>query len=176
MSTSFRLFVSSAVLAVLGTAPSLEAQNLKIAIIDSDRVIAESTKGQAAIASLKKLEEQKRAELSGIQQEIADLRKRLDDGAQALAADRLKDLQKQMEDKVIAARRKQDDAQREFEAAQAEAFRGIEEEIIRVIDQVGKDGGYTMIFNKFRSGLVYASDSVDITNEVLARFNQAAKP
>jgi outer membrane protein len=176
MSTSLRLFVSSAVLAVLAGAPTLEAQNLKIAIIDSDRVIAESTKGQAAIASLKKLEEQKRAELSGIQQEITDLRKRIEDGAQALAQDRLKELQKQMEDKVIAARRKQDDAQREFEAAQAEAFRGIEEEIIRVIDQVGKEGGYTMIFNKFRSGLVFASDSVDITNEVLARFNQSAKP
>lgn len=176
MSTSLRFFVSGAVLAMLGAVPSLQAQNLKIAIIDSDRVIAESTRGQAAIASLKKLEEQKRGELLGLQQEVNDLRKRIEDGAQALAADRLKEMQKQMEDKMIAARRKQDDAQREFEAAQAEAFRDIEAEIIRVIDQVGKEGGYTLIFNKFRSGLVYATDSVDITNDVLARFNQSAKP
>ena len=76
MSTSLRFFVSGAVLAMLGAVPSLQAQNLKIAIIDSDRVIAESTRGQAAIASLKKLEEQKRGELLGLQQEVNDLRKR----------------------------------------------------------------------------------------------------
>lgn len=176
MSPFLRRITPLAVIALLGVAPSFAA-DLKVAIIDSDRVVAESTRGQAAISTLRKLEEQKRAELVALQQDINDLRKRLEDGAQSLAADRIKDLQNQAEDKVIALRRKQDDAQREFEAAQAEAFRGIEEEIIRIIDQIGKEGGYTMIFNKFRSGLVYAADGIDITDQVLARYNQApAKP
>ena len=51
-----------------------------------------------------------------------------------------------------------------------------------VINQVGKDKGYTMIFNKFQAGLLYADDAVDLTDEVLKVFNTtvavpaAAKP
>jgi hypothetical protein len=50
-----------------------------------------------------------------------------------------------------------------------------------VINQVGKEKGYTLILNKFQSGLVFVDDSVDITDEVLKVFNTtvampAAKP
>lgn len=174
MSSLTRFAVPLALIALLGTTSSADAQAQKIGIIDSDRVVAESTRGQAAIASLKKIEEQKRTELVTLQQEITDLRKRIEDGAQALAQDRLKELQVQAEDKMIALRRKQDDAQREFEAAQTEAFRGIEEQIIRIIDEIGREGGYTVIFNKFRSGLVFAADGIDITDQVLTRFNASS--
>ena len=42
-----------------------------------------------------------------------------------------------------------------------------------IIDQIGKEQGLTLIFNKFQSGLVYADDTVDITDEVIRRFNTA---
>ena len=34
--------------------------------------------------------------------------------------------------------------------------------------------GLALIFNKFESGLVYASDAVEITDTVIQRFNAAA--
>jgi hypothetical protein len=36
---------------------------------------------------------------------------------------------------------------------------------------VGKEKGFTLIFNKFQSGLVYADDAIDLTDEVLKVFN-----
>jgi Skp family chaperone for outer membrane proteins len=30
----------------------------------------------------------------------------------------------------------------------------------------------TLIFNKFQSGLVYADETIDITDEVIQRFNK----
>jgi outer membrane protein len=40
-----------------------------------------------------------------------------------------------------------------------------------VIDAVGQERGLTLIFNKFQSGLVYADEAVDITDDVIRRFN-----
>ncbi len=40
-----------------------------------------------------------------------------------------------------------------------------------VIDDIGKERGLTLIFDKFQSGLVYAADEVDITDDVIQRFN-----
>ena len=40
-----------------------------------------------------------------------------------------------------------------------------------VIETVGQERGLTLIFNKFQSGLVFADQGVDITDEVIRRFN-----
>jgi hypothetical protein len=40
-------------------------------------------------------------------------------------------------------------------------------------DALGKEMGIAVIFNKFESGLVYASDAIDLTDMVIQRFNAA---
>jgi Skp family chaperone for outer membrane proteins len=40
-----------------------------------------------------------------------------------------------------------------------------------VIDEVGREQKLQLIFNKFQSGLVYAEETLDITDLVLRRFN-----
>jgi Skp family chaperone for outer membrane proteins len=47
----------------------------------------------------------------------------------------------------------------------------IERQILPVIDKLGQEQGYTLIFNKFQSGLVYADDAVDITADVITRLD-----
>lgn len=43
-----------------------------------------------------------------------------------------------------------------------------------IIEAAGAEGGYTLIFNKFQSGLVFAAEQVDITDEIIRRFDAAA--
>ena len=49
----------------------------------------------------------------------------------------------------------------------------LEAKIKPVIDAIGKEMGLAAIFNKFESGLVYASDAIDVTDTVIKRFNDA---
>ena len=85
-------------------------------------------------------------------------------------------MQKELEDGEIALRRARDDAQREFEALQAEKFQKIEQEVMPIINQVGKELGYALIFNMRQAGLVFADEAVDITAAVIERFNSPAAP
>ncbi len=88
-----------------------------------------------------------------------------------LSEERLAELNKQMEDAQIALQRFQDDAERELDESRRRELGGLEGRIIPVINQIGVERGFTLIFNKFQSGLVYADDTVDITDEVIQRFN-----
>jgi outer membrane protein len=151
------------------------AASLKVAIIDSDRIVAESTRGKAALERLRGLQEQKIAEAQRLQQEMSDLRKRMEDGRLSLAPDKLDELRKQLQDKGIALERFQADAQRELEEEREKALAAIERDVLTVINQVGQEQGYTLIFNKFRSGLVFASDAVDITPLIIQRFDAASR-
>jgi outer membrane protein len=83
------------------------------------------------------------------------------------------DLRKEGEEKMIAMQRFQDDAQRELNKKREQVLGDIEKKVFPVINQVGEAGGYTLIFNKYNSGLVYASEAVDITDDVITRFNTA---
>lgn len=108
-----------------------------------------------------------------MQKQIEALGKTFEDGRLSLAEDVLADMQKELEDKTIEIRRAQDDAERELKEMQSERFQKIEEDVLPIITEVGKDGGYTMILNKYQSGLVYADPMIDITPTVIERFDAA---
>lgn len=160
-------------LAVLGLVmvPTAADTQVKIAVIESERIVTESRDGQQALEQLKQVREQKMAEGRALQNDINELRKRLDEGGNALSEDKQEELRKEYEDKVIAIRRFQDDADRDLAKVRDATLSKIEKEVLEVIDQIGEEGGYTIILNKFQSGLVYADDAIDITDQVIERFN-----
>ena len=162
--------VAAAALALI--APAAQAQNPpKIAILDVQRLVTDSVAGKQALANLKKLQEGKVAEGKAKSEEIDALRKRLNEGRLSLADDKITELEKQLEDKVTSARRFQEDAEREFNKSRDASFQDIERRVFPVIEKFGQEGGYTFIFNKFQSGLLFAADGSDVTDQIIQRFD-----
>jgi outer membrane protein len=177
-------FVAAAVHAQ-GTAAApapASASSLRIGVINVERLVQESALGKEAFNRVKRLNDQKKDEGDKIQKELRDLEQKLADQGSALADDKRETLQKTYQEKAIAFKRFQDDATRELDTAQKKELGELERRVFPVINQVGKDKGYTMIFNKFQAGLLYADEAVDLTDEVLKVFNTtvavpaAAKP
>jgi outer membrane protein len=159
--------------AMAQAAPAPAAGTMKIAVIDTEKILMNSAAGKRALGDLKKLQDQKEAEGRTKQQEIKDLQAKLTDGRLSLAQDKLADMEKQLEDKVIDLRRFQDDANRDLTKKRDEILGQIDDKVMPVINQVGKEMGYTLIFRKFESGLIYADDAIDITNSVIQRLDAA---
>ena len=160
--------------AVPAAAPAA-AGPIKIAVIDTEKILLSSNAGKKAVADLKKLQEQREKELGARAQELKDLQGKINDGRLSLAQDKLADLSKQYEEKEIALRRAQDDATRELTKKRDEMLAQIDDRVMPVINQVGKELGYTLIFRKFESGLIYADEAVDITSVVIQRIDAAAQ-
>jgi Skp family chaperone for outer membrane proteins len=155
-------------------APAAPAGPIKIAVIDTEKILLSSQAGKKALADLKKLQEAKENELRTRAQELKDLQSKISEGRLSLAQDKLADLSKQYEEKEIALRRLQDDATRELNKKRDEMLAAIDSRVMPVINQAGKDLGYTLIFRKFESGLIYADEAVDITGVIIQRLDAAA--
>lgn len=160
--------------AVVAQSQGASAGSVKIAVIDVQRLLFDSKEGQEAVESLRNLREQKQAEAQTYQSEITALRDRLAEGRLSLSQERLTELEKQVEDKLIDFQRFQDDAERALQKGQEDAFGKIERDVMPIINEVADELGYAVIFNKFQSGLLFAADEVDITDTILERFDQAA--
>jgi outer membrane protein len=159
-------------IAVIAMAMALPASaQMNIAVIDVQRVVTESDPGKQALQKLKELQDAKIDEGRGMQQELAAMQEQMSKQRFTLSEERLAELTKQMEDMQIALQRFQDDAERELDEARRRELGGLEGQIIPVINEIGAERGFTLIFNKFQSGLVYADDTVDITDDVIRRFN-----
>jgi outer membrane protein len=158
--------------AVAAVAMPAAAQN-KIAVIDVQRVVTESDPGKEVMQRLKALTDAKSQEGQALQQQFAALQEQFNKQRFTVSESRQAEMSKEIEDKQIAIRRFQDDAQREVQEAQRRELGGLEERILPIINKVGQEQSFTLIFNKFQSGLVYADETVDITDEVIRRFNTA---
>lgn len=171
---SLSVAVMAASLVLLAAEPAARGQEVpKIAVIDVVKLLEESEPGRAGIESLRALQKQKNDQAQALTGEVADLRQRIADGQLALAQDKLEELQKQLEEKAIALKRFQDDANRELQTGQQRMLKEIQDKVMPIINQVGQEGGYSMIFNKFESGLVFASEAIDITDTVMERLNSS---
>jgi outer membrane protein len=163
--------VAALVFGLLATTGTAQAQP-KFAVISTQEIIQGSQAGKKAIEQVRALQQQKEDEVKAKQQEITDLRNRLNEGRLSLAEDKLQELQDQLETAAKKLRRMQEDAAAELKKRQEEVLSGIEREVMPIIQKVGQEDGYTMIFRKFDSGLVYVDETVDITQQVIERLDQ----
>jgi outer membrane protein len=170
----FRLTVRVAMLAVIMMALTLPAAaQSKVAVIDVQRVVTESDPGKEVMQKLRVLSDAKAQEGQTLQQNLATLQDQFNKQRFTVSEQRQAEMSKEIEDQQILIRRFQDDAQRELQEAQRRELGGLEERILPIINQVGQAEGYTLIFNKFQSGLVYADEAVDVTDRVIQMFNTA---
>ncbi|HEU4520422.1 MAG TPA: OmpH family outer membrane protein [Thermoanaerobaculia bacterium] len=161
--------------AVAAMAVPAMAQNApaRVAVIDVQRVLATSTAGKAAYDRLKKMQEERISKAKAMEDDLRKLETELSTKRLSLSEDKVAELGKQINDRKIAMQRYAQDADREVGEARDRALLELENKIKPVIDALGKEMGLAAIFNKFESGLVYASDAIDLTDTVITRFNAA---
>jgi len=160
-----------AVAALTASARAQEAPKLSLAVIDVQVLVQDSTAGKEAQARLGKLRDEKTAQGKKLQEERDGIAKQLETQRATLTDAKVAELQKQIEDKDISLRRFADDAQQQVQEATRKELSELEKKIMPIINEIGREKKYTLIFNKFQSGLVFADEAMDITDEVLKRFN-----
>lgn len=160
--------------APLAAVPASAQIAVKVGVIDVERILLDSERGQAALQEIEALRNRKQQEGQALQDEISQLRQQLQEGQLSLSEERLDGLRREVEDRAVALRRFQEDANRELTKARNEMLADLERSVLPVINQIGQEGGYTLIFNKFDSGLVFADEAVDITQAVIERYDQGA--
>jgi outer membrane protein len=166
-------FLVSVAVAALAAPMFAQTPPARVAVIDVQKVLTQSTAGKASYDKLKKMQDEKMAQAKSMDDEMRKLDADISTKRLSLSEDKLAEMQKQLADKRISMQRYAQDAEREMGEARDRELMALEGRIKPVIDALGKEMGLAAIFNKFESGLVYASDAIDITDTVIQRFNAA---
>lgn len=166
-----KFLVTMALAAVAAPLFAQTAAPQRVAVIDYQRVLLTSVAGKATSEKFKKMVEERESQGQKLQGEIKKLEDEINSKKMSLSEEKLADLGKQLSDKRIALQRYGQDAQRELEEAEDREMAALQAKVLPVINAVGKEMGLAAVFSKFQSGLLYASDAIDITDTVIKRFD-----
>ena len=150
-------------------------EGAKIAFVVLQRVVAESAEGKLASARVQALQQKKVGELNERQKAAQGLQEKLDKSGAVMSEAARADLTKQVERANVDLQRATQDAQAEVQELQQQLQEEFQRRIAPIIEAVGKEKGLHYIFNGPDSGLVWADASLDITNDVVKKFD-LAKP
>ncbi len=145
----------------------------RLAVIDVQKVLTTSTQGKAAYERLKKLQDDRVAKMQKMDEEVKSMANDLTTKKLSLSEEKQAEMAKAIQEKQTAMQRYAQDADKEVTDARDKALQELDGKIKPIIDGIGKEMGLAVIFNKFESGLIYASDAIDITETVIKRFNES---
>lgn len=158
--------------AVLAQSPAA----LKIGVFDANRVSEETDEGKRIAAKLSQFGDKKKGELSAKEKEIADIRAQLDSQNLSLSPEKVQQLQKDAQKKGLELQQAQEAARNEFQIEVSDAQNKFQEQLIRVINQFGRDEGFTLIVERSTGGVAFAAESIDVTTAIVDKFNTMVKP
>jgi len=164
-----RAFATAALVAGLAAAPLAHAQDLKIGVVNSDRILRDS---QPARAAMQKLE----GEFSKRDKELQDMGARLKQGAERFEkdgpvmseSDRVR-RQRELAEMDREFQRKQREFREDFNQRRNEELQRLLESTNRIIRQIAEQEKYDVILQE----AVYFNPRVDITERVLKALNAA---
>jgi len=159
-------------LMLLFTASALAA-GPKIGVINMQKIIAQSEPGQDAMKSLQDEFKDVKEKMDQQKQEIENIQQELQKQEFVLS-------QEAKEDKQLAYKRKVRDFQdmyrsyqRKIQQEEQKLSEPVIKLVVEVITEYGKKQGYTTITDAQASGLIYADEEVDLTEEIMVEVNKA---
>jgi outer membrane protein len=160
---------------LLVQAPLAQAQT-KVGYVDLQRALNEVADGRAAKAKLKKEFDVRQKELDDKQEELKKMQADIQAKADVMSEDARRKAQADMDQKLMAVSKLYATLQKELQQKEHDATKGIFARMSSIIKNIAEAENVSMVFEKTDSGLLFALPSLDLTNELIRRYNsQAAK-
>jgi Skp family chaperone for outer membrane proteins len=148
---------------------------LRMAFLDLQRIAAESSEGKAASSKVQALTQKKSAELQEKTKALQGNQQKIQQGGAVLNDAARAQTQKEIDRLTVEIDRFQEDANAEVQELQQSLQAEFQEKLRPIVDAVVKELAIGLLFSAGDAGAIYVDPSLDITGEVIKRFD-SAKP
>ena len=168
MSLSVRTVALAAV--ALALAPlAARAAEPKLGYVELQRALEEIDEGKAAKAQLKKDFDEKQKQLDQRTDEVKRLDADFQKQAMVMAPDAKAAKAAEIDRKKMEVQQFFVGLQQDLAGREREVTRGIFDKLIGVVRELAEAEGFTMVLD--RSSVLYAPPSLDVTNELVRKYN-----
>lgn len=146
----------------------------KYAFVNIQRVAAESGQGKSLSQRVQAMNTQKLNELNEKNKALQTSQQKLDSGASVLSETARMQLEKDIDRQQTEIQRFTDDAQKEVQELQNELQAEFQQKLGPVIQQIAQEKKLEILFSALDAGIIWADAGLDLTAEVIRKFDAAA--
>jgi outer membrane protein len=151
---------------------SFAADVAKIGVLDLQKILETSAAGKLIQAELKKEKDKMEADLQKRGTEIENIRKRLERESMVMGKEMREEKERESRIKINDFKSLQKKYRSDLQKLEGGLMNQFKTNIDEIVKGMGKKEGYLLIINKF--GVIYAPNSIDITDEVIGKLNAMA--
>ncbi len=157
-------------LLVLLASTSLPAAELKIGFVNVAKLLEKAPQADKAKKKLEREFAPRDKKLVSEQKEIKQLEEKLAKDGAILSDDEKQKLDKDILNRKREAKRLQDEFREDFNLRRNEELTQLQKEIFEAIQSLAKEENFDLLLT---DGVVFASDSIDVTNKVEKKLEQS---
>jgi outer membrane protein len=150
-------------------------EGARIAYIDLQFIASNSVEGKTATAKIQDFTKKAQAELAAKSKQMEELRNKLLQGGTVMSDQARMQLEREIEKLGRELQFAQQDAQDEQTQLTATLQNEFQTRLNPIIDEVAKEKALHMVFSIVDSGAIWANTGLDITSEVMKRFDAITK-
>lgn len=166
------LITGGIILSLLFPALSYAQTKVKIGYVDMQRVLNEVEDGAKAKERLKKEFNEKQAQLDKKQEDLKKKKDDYDKQALVLKEDAKRQKQQELQQDFIELQQLYAKLQKELSENELSLTKEIFDKAQAIIAEISQKDGFTLVLDKAEGRILYALPSMDITNEVIRKYNE----
>ncbi len=143
----------------------------KVGIVNSNEVIQRSTEGKMVMAQLQEKDQSNASRISTMDDKIREIETKLNAQRLTLTQESILQLTSELERKRTERKRFAEDSLRDLQELRFRLFTKVQDEVIPIIEGLGKERNLDIVFDLANSGAVYVNTTIDLTEEVIKRYN-----
>jgi outer membrane protein len=148
---------------------------MKIGVVDLDQAVMATENGKTAREELERKKREAEAELEPMVGRYRGLADEYQKKRVVLAPEKLREMELDITELQSRIELKQKEVQNRLRVDFERLIGPLRERLARVVDQVGRDEGFSLILMRNTPGIMFTRVALDITDMVIERFNEKSK-
>jgi outer membrane protein len=161
-----------ALAAILVSSTGAQDEALKIGVVDVDAVLNATEAGRAAREELSRKQREAESQVQPMMERYNNLKEELKGKKYVLSEEALFEKQVELAELQNKIENKLKELEGQLKIDQGRMLAPLETRLREIIQDVGKEQGFTLILRRDAPGLMYRREALDITDIVVERFNK----
>jgi outer membrane protein len=175
MIRSAKLLIAALALLVGGQTAARADEPVKLGYVDMQRALLEVEDGRRAREDLKKTLEKKQKELDERQQELMKAGEDLKKKRTLLPEETRMQKESELQEGLAKLQQALMRHQQELNQKEQEVLAPIVDRMQRIVGQIAQSEDLTLVLDRNQAGIIFGKPHLDLTNEVIRRYNAGAK-
>jgi len=155
----------------ISVASSYGADVAKIGVVNFQRILENSDAGKMATAEINKQGKEMEESLKKKGEEIEEMRKKLERESLVMSKEMREEKEREIKINIMDFKSLKDKYMADFKQEEARLVRGIQKEVMEIIEEMGKKEGFLVILEKREGGVLYSPDTIDVTDRLIQQYN-----